>query len=322
MSATFTKLFSGLTESTVWVEAYPTRILWVAMLSWADQHGRVYGALPGIARRAGITLEEAEAAMQSFMSPDRYSRTKEHEGRRAEAIEGGWRLLNYQKYRDMRDEEKRREQNREAQAKYREKKLADALLMDADSKQGNQVSAQAEAEAEKTIPHRASLQDRESGDLSTSCALPAVDNPSQPRTVAEILGLPPSDIGKASERGAMSALLLANGVRGTTPGHPLIAEWIGKGVTREHLAEAVARARVHKPKPASIPIAYLAPIVEEVMAGPKVKDPAAGWMHDEQAALLKGKELGISPGLAEDWHSFRGRIRGAIESRGRQQVAA
>lgn len=113
MSFTFTKLFSGLTESTVWVEPYPTRILWVSMLSWADKRGRVFGSIPGIARRAGINMDEAEAALVSFMSPDRHSRTPEHEGRRIEKIDGGWRLLNYAKYRELRDNEDRLEYQRE-----------------------------------------------------------------------------------------------------------------------------------------------------------------------------------------------------------------
>lgn len=113
MGFTFTKLFSGITESTVWVEPYATRILWVSMLSWADKRGRVFGSVPGIARRAGINVDEAEAALTSFLSPDRHSRTPDNEGRRIEPIDGGWRLLNYSKYRELRDHEDRLEYQRE-----------------------------------------------------------------------------------------------------------------------------------------------------------------------------------------------------------------
>jgi hypothetical protein len=113
MGYTYTKLFSGLTESTVWIEPYATRVLWVSMLSWADQHGRVFGSVPGIARRAGIQLEECEAALASFMAPDHHSRTTDHDGRRIEKIDGGWLLLNHGKYRAMRDDDARREYQRE-----------------------------------------------------------------------------------------------------------------------------------------------------------------------------------------------------------------
>ena len=53
------------------------------------------------------------------MSPDQYSRTQDHEGRRIEAVEGGWRLLNHAKYRAMRDAENRREYQREWDRQHR-----------------------------------------------------------------------------------------------------------------------------------------------------------------------------------------------------------
>ncbi|NGY03448.1 hypothetical protein [Solimonas terrae] len=127
MSRTFTKLFSSITESTVWCEPYPTRILWVSMLAMADRKGEVFASVPGLARRAGITLEECEIALKTFGQPDRYSRTPDHEGRRIENIDGGWRLLNYLKYREMRDEEAKREADAERQRRLREAQRDAAL---------------------------------------------------------------------------------------------------------------------------------------------------------------------------------------------------
>lgn len=101
MSDTYTKLFSSITESTIVSEPVATRWLWVTMLAMADAGGCVYGSVPGLARRANITLAETEAALATFYAPDSYSRTKEHEGRRIEDIDGGWRLLNHGKYREM-----------------------------------------------------------------------------------------------------------------------------------------------------------------------------------------------------------------------------
>lgn len=113
MSDTYTKLFSSITESTVWGESYATRIVWVTMLAMADASGNVYGAIPGLARRANVTLPEVEMALQSFMSPDPYSRTKDDDGRRIEAIDGGWRLINHGKYGAIRNEDERRAYKRE-----------------------------------------------------------------------------------------------------------------------------------------------------------------------------------------------------------------
>lgn len=113
MSDTYTKLFSSITESTVWGEPYATRIVWVTLLAMADARGNVYGAVPGIARRANVTLAEAEAALAAFLSPDPYSRTKDSDGRRIEEIDGGWRLINHGKYSAVRNADERREYKRQ-----------------------------------------------------------------------------------------------------------------------------------------------------------------------------------------------------------------
>lgn len=113
MSDTYTKLFSSITESTVWGESYSTRIVWVTMLAMADASGNVYGAVPGLARRANVTLAEVEGALLAFMSPDPYSRTKDEDGRRIEEIDGGWCLINHGKYSAVRGAEERREYKRQ-----------------------------------------------------------------------------------------------------------------------------------------------------------------------------------------------------------------
>ena len=112
MSMTFTKLFSSITESTIWSEDHPTRLTWITMLAMADRRGRVWASIPGLANRARVTLEEVEAALQKLLSSDKYSRTSEFEGRRIEPIDGGWRLLNHEKYRSIRDEETVKETKR------------------------------------------------------------------------------------------------------------------------------------------------------------------------------------------------------------------
>jgi len=147
MSRSFTKLFSSITESTVWSEPHATRITWIAMLAMADRKGRVWASVPGLANRARVTTKEAETALGRFLAPDRYSRTPDHEGRRIELIDGGWRLLNYEKYRALRDDDDRRQYQREW---VKEKR---ALHVDVDRKSTNvdrsrPASTQAEAEAD------------------------------------------------------------------------------------------------------------------------------------------------------------------------------
>ncbi len=144
MSITFTKLFSSITESTVWCEPSNIRIVWITMLAMADKRGRVWASVPGLANRARVPIEDARAAITTFLSPDPDSRTPDYEGRRIEAIDGGWRLLNYDKYRATRDDEDRREQTRVAVAKHR----ANVSQCKPNVSHGKPGKAQAEAEAE------------------------------------------------------------------------------------------------------------------------------------------------------------------------------
>lgn len=121
MSMHFTKLFSSITESTVWCEPASTRLVWITMLAMSDRHGRVWASLPGLANRARVELADCEQAIDTLLATDRYSRTPDNEGRRIEPIDGGWRLLNHAKYRAIRDEESTREAKREHMRRKRAK---------------------------------------------------------------------------------------------------------------------------------------------------------------------------------------------------------
>ena len=71
----------------------------------------------------GESAGDVERAITFLCQPDMKSTSKEEEGRRLIRLgEFDYRVVNFAKYREMRDEEKRREQNRAAQEKFREKK--------------------------------------------------------------------------------------------------------------------------------------------------------------------------------------------------------
>jgi hypothetical protein len=124
MSDSYTKLFRSITASTIVSEPVATRWFWVVLLSQADQNGCIYGSIPGMARFANLTVEEVEAALDTFYAPDPYSRTKDNEGRRVEEIDGGWHLLNHGKYKEIRSTEERREYMRKYMAERREREAA------------------------------------------------------------------------------------------------------------------------------------------------------------------------------------------------------
>lgn len=70
----------------------------------------------------GEDVEEVRKVIERFCQPDPESRTKAEEGRRLIRLgQFDYRVVNGPKYRAIRDEAQRREQNREAQRRYREK---------------------------------------------------------------------------------------------------------------------------------------------------------------------------------------------------------
>jgi hypothetical protein len=104
----FTKLFGSIVSSTIWREDDKTRLVWITMLAMADKLGTVAASIPGLAVFANVKLEECQSALKKLMQPDEFSRTKDYEGRRIEEVDGGWRILNYVKYRELGMSEERK----------------------------------------------------------------------------------------------------------------------------------------------------------------------------------------------------------------------
>lgn len=118
---TWTPLFSSIVTSSIWSESKETKIVWITLLALKDRFGKVDGAVPGLARVAGVTVKECEAALKVLESADSYSRTQEHEGKRIRKVDGGWLVLNHLKHRDAIGGESRREYKRRWQAEKRAK---------------------------------------------------------------------------------------------------------------------------------------------------------------------------------------------------------
>jgi hypothetical protein len=152
----YTKLFASIITSTLWSEDDRTRIVWITLMACADKNGEFQGSIPGLARIAGVPVEDCRNAIAKFLSPDPDSRTKDDEGRRIEEIPGGWALLNYRKYRDMASDEDRKRAAAERQQRVRDRKSRNSHAesrtshapVTGESLQKSQAEAEAEAEAE------------------------------------------------------------------------------------------------------------------------------------------------------------------------------
>ena len=141
----YTKLFSDILASSIWDEPDTVRIVWITMLAMADRDGIVGAAIPGLAHLARVSREDCEKALTILLEPDPHSRTKDQDGRRIEVVDGGWRIINYEKHRERTSPEEVKEKAARRQKRWRDRR--NAALRSVTSNESNDI-AEADAEAE------------------------------------------------------------------------------------------------------------------------------------------------------------------------------
>jgi hypothetical protein len=153
----FAKIFEQIFDSSI-AEDYLVRLVFEDLLVLADSDGVIDMTLDAIARRTNVPREIVQAGINELSMPDPESRTPDEEGRRIARIDShrswGWRIVNYDKYRNIHNEEARRITFRESKRRQRERErnppdLSKTCLgQDVDIVDGQQMSTQAEANAE------------------------------------------------------------------------------------------------------------------------------------------------------------------------------
>lgn len=116
----FAKLNSAITESSLWSEDLHVRIVFLSFLARKDETGFVSGARSGLIRVCNVTAEQFDDAVLKLSSPDPESKTPDFEGRRISKIDGGYVVLNSDKYRLPEDTKK--ENHRLYMQKWREER--------------------------------------------------------------------------------------------------------------------------------------------------------------------------------------------------------
>ena len=119
----FAKVFASLWDGTL-ADHWEFWSVFVFMLAHSDARGVVDMTPQAISRRSCIPLDKVEAALAHLSAPDPRSRTAAEGGRRIVLLDDhrdwGWRIVNYERYRNTRDEESRREQVRESTRRWRD----------------------------------------------------------------------------------------------------------------------------------------------------------------------------------------------------------
>lgn len=164
----FVKLDCGMLDSTIWIDR-EARELFITALLMAEPYeldhaepalrvtslehsgfivppgwyGFVAAAGPGIVNRAGMRAKEGIEALERLAEPEPESRTPDHEGRRMVRINGGYIVLNFDKYRQ------KDHTAAERSKRYRERKEASRVTNGASRVETTTVT---QAEADSEVP--------------------------------------------------------------------------------------------------------------------------------------------------------------------------
>lgn len=146
----YAKIFSQIYDGTLCTNGpWEALVTFQQLLILADQEGGVDMTIPAIARRTTIPREILERGIEALMLPDPESRTPTEEGRRIIPLSNGrswgWRVVNYEKYRQIKREQDRRDYHRDY---YHKRKSASVNTTQHDSTIQPIAEAEAEAEAE------------------------------------------------------------------------------------------------------------------------------------------------------------------------------
>jgi len=121
----FAKIFEQIFDSSI-AEDWQTRHVFEDLLKLCDRRGILDRTREAIARRTNVPIEIVTRAIAELEKPDTRSRNPENEGRRIirldEHRDWGWRIVNYDYYREITSEDQRREQTLSRVQRFRAKK--------------------------------------------------------------------------------------------------------------------------------------------------------------------------------------------------------
>ncbi len=122
----YVKLFGTIVRSSIWEESLSTRLVWITLLVTADRTGFVRTTDEALARLANVPYEETIQALEILQNPDERSKSHKDEGRRIRATDGGYYLINYEDYREIRTQKQLDDAERQRRS-YRAKRESENL---------------------------------------------------------------------------------------------------------------------------------------------------------------------------------------------------
>ena len=120
----YVKLFNRILDSSL-ADNRKLRHFFVDLLLCSDADGNVIMTKDAIARRIRAEISEVEWGLDELLKPEADSLNPDHEGRRILPLDGhgyGWKILNFEFYRDMKNAQQLREASAERVRRHRAKK--------------------------------------------------------------------------------------------------------------------------------------------------------------------------------------------------------
>ena len=143
------KVYSQIFDGTLHGKIHATAVF-MAMIAIADVDGGVDRTAESIAAITGWPLEFVLKGIDELQQPDPRSRTPDHDGRRIIPLrphtDWGWRIVNYLKYREIRDDNARREYQREWVKNKRASTKHKSTVDSVDSRLSKSTNAEVEEE--------------------------------------------------------------------------------------------------------------------------------------------------------------------------------
>lgn len=150
----YAKLFASIYQGTLRGNTHGL-LVFTNMLAHADKDGWVDMHPRVIAEEVGLTVEDVQSAINELEAPDPDSRSPEEDGRRIVRMDEhrswGWFIVNHAKYRAIRNEEDRREQNRLSQERWRKKNKPSVSKVSQASAESANTETETETEKSKAL---------------------------------------------------------------------------------------------------------------------------------------------------------------------------
>lgn len=137
---------------------FEATVTFMAMIALADKEGTVDMTPQALIARTGFPPAIIDKGLRELEAPDQYSRTPDLDGRRIIRLDEerawGWKIVNYEKYRNIRTSEERRAYHRQYWYKRKDKDSTNST-----STQQTQPIAYAEAyaKAENTLSDKSDV---------------------------------------------------------------------------------------------------------------------------------------------------------------------